>query len=94
MWTSGDLFSSPLSFYFFKLSIMRIVFQKHTVRISGKYECKCGHKFTRINTDWFTDNPFNTKPLNEIRKDMTEKLRKNTKVCPKCQAVVKPKKQP
>lgn len=72
---------------------MRITFAKQWVRVSVKYICKCGHKFTRINTDWFTVNPFNTKAPAEIRTDMTKAQSGRKRVCPKCKAEVIPSKE-
>lgn len=72
---------------------MRVRFAKQWVRVSVIYICKCGHKFTRLNTDWFTVNPFNTQTPAEIREDMTSEQKKRKRACPKCKAEVKPSKQ-
>lgn len=69
---------------------MRITFQKRWVLVVCKYVCKCGHKFTRKNNDWYTINPFNTKPEIEIVADMKTKQGNLKRVCPKCKAIVKP----
>ena len=69
---------------------MRITFQKVTVAISAKYKCKCGHKFTRKNSDWFTINPFNTKTPEELRRDLLDKQSKRVRECPKCKEECSP----
>lgn len=72
--------------------IQHITYAKNYVRDTVKYICKCGHKFTRINSDWFTMSPFNTKSYEECHKEYHDKNIKRIRPCPKCGANVKPKK--
>ena len=70
-----------------------INFREHKIRKVGKYKCKCGHKFKRVeNTSW-TENPFNklwvagkVKELNEKCEKQLEEYLKEKK-CPKCNSV-------
>lgn len=69
---------------------MRITFAKNTITITVKYICKCGHKFTRKNSDWFTVNPFNTKSPQESREQIRMEQSSRKRLCPKCQNECKP----
>lgn len=69
----------------------RITFPKKTVRVDNTYHCTCGHKFYRKLSDWFTINPFNSKPEHECRQEIKERLLATTKTCPKCKQEVPPK---
>jgi len=69
---------------------MRITFAKHHIRISVNYVRKCGHKFTRTNSDWYTISPFNTMPEPELRSKMSKELSSKKRACPKCKEIVKP----
>lgn len=71
---------------------MRITFAKQWVRVTVKYLCKCGHKFSRLNTDWFTINPFNTDTPQNIRNKMAKDQAERKRICPKCKKEVKPSK--
>lgn len=66
-------------------------FAKKWVGVTVKYICKCGHKFTRKNTDWFTMSPLNPKSESENRADISTELKKRKRPCPKCKAEVKPR---
>lgn len=69
---------------------MRITFAKQWVKVSVKYACKCGHNFTRLNTDWFTITSFNTDTPENIREEMLKTQRERKRVCPKCKKIVRP----
>ncbi len=72
---------------------MRITFDKQTIRITNTYRCQCGHKFSRVASDYYTVNPFLTEPIAVIRENITEKLRAETRDCPKCKKTCKPANQ-
>lgn len=69
-----------------------ITFPKQYVRVNKKYTCKCGHKFQRANSDWFTNNPFNPKSDSECRQDIIKAQSKKIRKCPKCKSDCKPNK--
>lgn len=70
---------------------MKVTFQKQTVQRKATYHCNCGNKFYRINSDYFTINPFNTGTPAELVKQLSEKLDSQTRNCPKCGEECKPK---
>lgn len=72
---------------------MKVAFQQHTVRITNKYVCVCGHKFSRLCSDWYTMNPFHNKTHQECREEITKRLQTETRVCPKCKKSVPPVKR-
>ena len=65
-------------------------YEQQWVRVPKSYVCGCGHKFKRMNSDWFTMNPFNTKSAHECRQELTEKMNIKVRNCPKCNAEVSP----
>jgi hypothetical protein len=69
---------------------MRVTFAKNTVSVTVKYACKCGHKFTRKNSDWFTINPYNTKSAAECRDEIKKEQSIRKRNCPKCSKECKP----
>jgi hypothetical protein len=71
----------------------KITFQKHTVKVTNKYHCACGKKFSRQLSDWFTVNPFNTGTPKEISDRMRKALEATRRNCPKCQESVLPEVQ-
>lgn len=62
-----------------------------TMRFYAKYVCSCGHKMTRINSDYFTRSPFNTHTNEECWNDLFISTRTQKRKCPKCGASVVPK---
>lgn len=82
------------SIEFLRGGITRTTYQTQKIRITAKYACKCGHKFTRINVGEYTLNPFNAnKSETQIRKEVTEEQKNKVRLCPKCQNKVKPVKK-
>lgn len=71
---------------------IKTTYAKQWVKNTIKYVCKCGHKFTRLNTSWFTINPFNTKPADQCRKEYTAENKSRVRPCPKCKKDVRPQK--
>lgn len=69
----------------------KTIYPKHYVEVNCRYHCLCGRKFYRLNRDWFTVNPLNTKDYNESRKQILERMKKKVRDCPKCGNPVKPK---
>lgn len=70
---------------------MIISFPKQTVSVTVKYLCKkCGYRFTRTNSDWFTISPFNTEAPQQISVDIRERLSTKIRPCPKCGECVSP----
>lgn len=69
---------------------MRITFTKQWVKVTVSYLCKCGHKFSRVNTDWFTISPFNKDTPQNIRNKMAKEQAERIRICPKCKKEVKP----
>lgn len=67
-----------------------VSFAKNTVVFNAKYECQCGYKFVRKNSDWFTINPFNTKSIEENRSDILAELKIKKRDCPKCKSTCVP----
>ena len=63
------------------------------VRNTVKYICKCGHKFTRVNSSRFTMNPFNKMSYEDCVKKYKKENLERIRCCPKCQANVKPQKR-
>lgn len=49
-------------------------YQKQTIQRKATYHCNCGNKFYRVNSDWFTINPYNTKTPAELVKELSIKL--------------------
>jgi hypothetical protein len=71
--------------------IRSISFAKNTVVFNAKYECQCGYKFVRKNSDWFTiSGLFNTKSKEEIKSDILAKLKIQKRDCPKCKSTCIP----
>lgn len=65
-------------------------YRKNYVRISKRYRCECGHKFTRLNSRWFTMNPFNKKSYRECYDEYKEELNVLKRNCPKCGKEIAP----
>lgn len=64
---------------------MRISFSCHTFRAKIKYVCtKCGHKMYRVSSDYYTNNPWNTKSNEQCWAEIKMRVYKNKKICPKC----------
>ena len=69
---------------------MIINFREHKFRQEGKYNCKCGYKFKRVETDCWTENPYNKTWIEQgeevsnqqCRDEMKKRLA--IKKCPKC----------
>lgn len=68
-------------------------YQQNYVRDTVKYACKCGHKFTRVNSDWFTLNPLHNKTFEECTAEYHKKNKERVRDCPKCKQKVKPVKK-
>jgi TPP-dependent 2-oxoacid decarboxylase len=72
----------------------RIDFPVHIFRRCGHYKCSCGHRFTRVKTGEWTENPFHQwvgreDELNaKCRADADRRLQKVA--CPHCDKVVSP----
>lgn len=66
-------------------------YQKHTIQRKATYHCNCGNKFYRVNSDWFTINPYNTKTPSELVKELSIKLDEKPRNCPKCGEECQPK---
>jgi hypothetical protein len=65
-------------------------YEKQWVEVICKYQCTCGHKFTRRNRDWFTMNPFVSEPFHVVRERYLIEMKKLERECPKCKLKLKP----
>lgn len=72
---------------------MRIIFFKQWVKVRVAYLCKCGHKFQRVNTDYFTLSPFLSDTPENVRSKMAKTQGDRIRACPKCKKVVAPVKK-
>lgn len=69
-----------------------ITFAKQWVKIKCKYVCQCGRKFTRLNSDYFTNSGvFGQKRTDaEVRAEYVERMKNEVRLCPKCKTECKP----
>lgn len=79
----------------YKPQTVSIRFGEHKFRGTGKYKCKCGNKFQRVETSYWTENPYNKRwtegDIVGLNKECENDIEKNLakKECPKCGEIVK-----
>lgn len=72
-----------------------ITFFEHKIRKEGKYKCKCGYNFKRVENTGWTENPFNklwlAGKIKELNENCNKRLEKylEEKKCPKCSSKCK-----
>lgn len=69
---------------------MKITYKQYEEKTRIKYDCACGHKMYRINSDYFTVSPFNNKTLAQCRAQVKLNTHSKNRVCPKCGNKVSP----
>lgn len=68
----------------------RITFGEHRFKDSARYECSCGNKFKRTETDYWTENPYNDMwvagNIEGLNKKCKTRIAERLSVqeCPKC----------
>jgi hypothetical protein len=63
---------------------MTITYRPHELKLKMKYKCNCGHKMTRINSDYYTLSPFNNHSIKANDAKLYYSIYTKKRKCPKC----------
>ena len=69
---------------------MRELYVRHELKLSLKYVCSCGHKMTRINSDYYTMSSFNHHTEEACEANLNYSVFTQKRKCPKCGNTIQP----
>jgi predicted RNA-binding Zn-ribbon protein involved in translation (DUF1610 family) len=69
---------------------MRTNYYPHELKLSLKYVCSCGHKMTRVNSDYYTMSPFNKHTEEACMANLNYSVFTQKRKCPKCGNTIQP----
>ena len=69
---------------------VKTTYYPHELKLSMKYACLCGHKMTRVNSDYYTMSPFNRHTEEACKASLNYSVFTQKRECPKCGASIVP----